>query len=91
MDDGEVCNKEDQKSNNDENSEDKFTPPSRQDASAEPHILAETTTSEDMDEKSRELFDNKVTFASLNLIYFSRLAISLTDYNIFLVKLNRYH
>ncbi|XP_057442292.1 uncharacterized protein LOC130734019 isoform X2 [Lotus japonicus] len=64
----EVCSKEDEnKLKNDENNEDKFTPLKVQDASAEPPGLEGLITSQDMKEKSRELFDDKVPLISLML------------------------
>lgn len=64
----EVCSKEDEnKLKNDENNEDKFTPLKVQDASAEPPGLEGLITSQDMKEKSRELFDDKVTYEYFEL------------------------
>ena len=79
-----------EKSKNNENREDKFTPLIRQDASAEPSRPAEMMTSEDMNERSRDLFDDKVTFESLNLIHVSRLANTLTIVHLS-CKTNRRH
>lgn len=75
MNDAEVCSKEDQMLTNDGNIEDQFNPRCRQEDAS-----AEMTASQDMNEESTELFENKVIFAaSLNSIYFSRLVSSLTS------------
>jgi len=79
--DAEVYNQEDQELKNNENSEIRFTSHGRQDTSEEPYILAEVMTFEDMNDKWT-LFEAKMKFASLNSVYISRLAFSLTE-NIF--------
>lgn len=67
----EVGNKEEHdKLKNEENSEDNSTHQIRQEATVESIRLVDQTTAEDMDEKSRELVDDKVTFDSLKLMYF---------------------
>ncbi|KAK7385508.1 hypothetical protein VNO78_31230 [Psophocarpus tetragonolobus] len=59
--DSEVCNKEhDNKLNNNENSKDKFTPPIRQDSFAQHPRQIKVMASEDINEESREAFDEKV-------------------------------
>lgn len=64
VNDGEVYNKEEQdKLNNEENSEDKSTHQISQEATLEStRQINEMTTMDDIDEKSRDLVDDKVTF-----------------------------
>ena len=68
INDAEVSNKEEEdKSKNDKNSEDNSPHPNRQEAITESTKLAGETTIEDMNEKSRELVDDKVIFEYLIL------------------------
>ncbi|KAL2317515.1 hypothetical protein Fmac_031391 [Flemingia macrophylla] len=68
MNDAKVCNKEDENNlQNDENNSDKFTPQVSQDASVEPLRPPKMMASEDISDKPREVFDDKVPLISLIL------------------------